>query len=958
MRPDAPPASSTMDELDQFVTMPSQPCLQLQPPTPLAQTTPRDGIQQTFVLPAPPSASSPVPIPTSRPASRPGTASSSVSRSATRHHPYSGSPASFASSTSERSFRPRSATSNSDRTDWESEASAYETDFEARIHHSPEALAFSPLDLPFYDDPVLPRPPTSNAASSFVAKPPRIGKNGKPVKSHARKTAPGHIKRPPNAFILFRSHCCAPKPDEAEFDPPGTAHARNLARLNINKSQHVSVIVSELWRGLSTEDKAYWEQKAQEAKEEHQRLYPEYRYRPQQRAKEAGRKRKLMNQVETEESRSACHEVARLVLEQEGSAPSTAPSTRRRARQDVATTSTPELPSPPPTSGGLMDEVLGGGSTSKAKSTKSRPKRKTRSTRRTKTDDATEPYGSPLELPIPPAQFDTYASGPAAPFPSVLAGSDFSEPLGRPGRRLTPENDPSRFAFLAQLEDQYSLPGQTASPDFPLDPQLGLLSTSVDGPAPHPLSRPPTASQAAFPDQLINPFSTGPTAPLAASAPPSPERQPLFRPPSPTSIAIQRMQSYSLGGPSPPLPLEPTYPPTPISSASDFTFGTFSPPSIESTMPLAQRRDIQFPPNLPLAALKHRRSTIRPGQPDGSGRGDLMLISPLTTTFKGRRQSVGWSSGVRRISLSATALAAGQGDENTPFPAYRKTSLSAGVLSANDSFEAFSFPQDVLESLPLENAFDSPETLSQLVSTSLPTPYDDDENRPNTATSAWSTDDSIEAIERLEGGFPAGYFDRRRSTLVASKLSSGANSPGYHLGSTDFFTNPAPVLSPPTTGAGSESAVPAFGSAEFGGSFQPFAHRPSFGSLLASALSAYDSGPTPAFATDGGSNPVAGEPQDRWIPTSTAESMRDTALSVLHDRREQATPTPAAECEYVFLPIEQLDNVELMAKLHQQGYGIAFEAAPLATTPAFSQSQNHGLASGATIPLDESLLSA
>ncbi|KAL7339612.1 high mobility group box domain-containing protein, partial [Rhodotorula toruloides] len=73
---------------------------------------------------------------------------------------------------------------------------------------------------------------------------------------------PGHIKRPPNAFILFRSHCCQPD-SSSSLDP-----------------QHISVIVSQVWKGLSAKDKSYWEDKARIAKEEHQRLHPDYKYRP------------------------------------------------------------------------------------------------------------------------------------------------------------------------------------------------------------------------------------------------------------------------------------------------------------------------------------------------------------------------------------------------------------------------------------------------------------------------------------------------------------------------------------------------------------------------------------------------------------------------------------------------------------------------------------------------------
>ncbi|GAA5997605.1 hypothetical protein JCM5350_006648 [Sporobolomyces pararoseus] len=939
-----------MEYLDQYVALPSQqPSFQLQPPTPISSTGP----QSTFVIP---STSSPVAIPpSSRPSSRggAGTTASSLSRSSSRHHPYGASPASFASSFSERSFRPRSATSASDRSEWDSEASTYETDCESRYNNSPETVDFSSLDFPFLSDATLPQPPLSSSypsssqpspESPAVRAPSKPAKNVKPKKSHARKTAPGHIKRPPNAFILFRSHCCGPKGDASEPDPPGTAHARHLASLDINNSQHVSLIVSQIWKGMKPEDKAYWEQKAQAAKEEHQRLYPEYRYKPQPRAKETIRKRKKADPVESREHRDACHEVARIVLEQEGDElPQEQPA-------DFQLEPRFQLPVPPPSASGrgranLMEEVLDGGA-----SRRTSPKSKTtrRATRKTKSKEPVSDDSSPpsLGLPTPPALYEPFSRPTTSPYPSVLAGVERAQYHDQFGPRSSPDYDHSPFAFMAQLEQDASKSTLPPNALFGIDPQYGLLSSTVDGQALHPLSRPSTTSSPST-------FHSSPSAP----APPATAIG-FSRPPSPTSDAIRQMQSYSLNGPSPPsrspasLPSLPTQPP---SNGSEYSFGSYSSqPETQGVAPLAQRRDIQFPPNLPLSALKHRRSTLRPGQHvEPNGRGDLMLISPLTSTFNGRRQSVGWSSGLRRVSLG---LSGGGVDENNGAIPYRKSSLSVGVLANDPSFETLTFPQDVLESFPVENPFTDADFLAAFGSSTLPVTEDEVEyERPNTASSSWSTDDSIENIERLEGGFPAGYFDRRRSTLVASKLSPPqARSPEYHVESTQFFSPPEHPLS--SFGSQpSQPAVPAFGSAEFGGSFQPFAHRQSIGTLLASSLSAFNQNVTPTFQSDDASSQFTreGGQQQQW----DSASMKDTALSILQERRNPIGASlqeaqPSSECEYVLLPFEQLGDTELMTKLHEQGYGIAFETAPLNDYP---QSQAHGaIPSGATMAVDDS----
>ncbi|GAA5896466.1 uncharacterized protein JCM6883_006914 [Sporobolomyces salmoneus] len=939
-----------MNDTDQYLPIPmqQQPDFHLQPPTPITSSGP----QSTFTIPS----TSPVPIPScSRPTSRGGTPASSLSRSASRHHPYGASPASFASSISERSFRPRSATNMSDRSEWESEASAYETDGGSKFNNSPEMIQFASLDFPFLVDATLPQPPLpasiypSSSQPSPVdsaASPPRpkAGKNGKSKKSHARKTAPGHIKRPPNAFILFRSHCCGPKGDPSEPDPPGTAHARHLASLDINNSQHVSLIVSQIWKGMKPADKAYWEQKAKAAKEEHQRLYPEYRYKPQTRPKETIRKRKKVDPAESREHRDACHEVARIVLEHEGEEVG-------RVGDDFTEEVEAQLPFAATSSAtgrgraNLMEEVLDGGGSKRSSPKAAKPTK--RANRRNKAKEPVSDDSSPpsFGLPTPPALFDTFSRSAMPPYPSVLAGSEHAHF----GPHSSPDYDNSPFAFMAQLERDTVKSSVPSNPFFALDPQFGLVSSTVDGQALHPLSRPSTTSA---PATHYTPSTVPPATAIGFS-----------RPPSPTADAIRQMQSYSLNGPSPPSRPSTSIPPVPTlpSHVSEYSFGTYLTQTESSgpTVPLAQRRDIALPPNLPLSALKQRRGTLRPGQTlDTNARGDLMLISPLTATFSGRRQSIGWNTGLRRVSLNGLS-GTGADDKNPTTLPYRKSSLSTGVLADNASFETLTFPQDVLESFPVENPFTDADFLAAFGSSHLPLPEEDvDNDRPGTASSSWSTDDS-ESIERLEGGFPSGYFDRRRSTLIASKFSSPeTRSPEYHVDSTRFFSTPDHPLSSLSLGSHSpQPAVPAFGSAEFGGSFQPFAHPPPNNNFVASALPTFSDNATPTFLPNDSSNQFRNE-NEEW----TSASMKDTALSILQERRNPTgshsmqDAQPAAECEYVLLPFEQLGDTELMTKLHQQGYGIAFETGPL-TSLTEEQSQlplSNGLPSGATMSVDDS----
>ncbi|KAF8597703.1 hypothetical protein BDV93DRAFT_610236 [Ceratobasidium sp. AG-I] len=83
--------------------------------------------------------------------------------------------------------------------------------------------------------------------------------------SHSRRRPPGHIPRPRNAFILFRSHYVA-----AQLIPGKVE----------NDHRHISKIIGEIWNSLPPPERLVWEQRADVEKEKHSRMYPGYRYKP------------------------------------------------------------------------------------------------------------------------------------------------------------------------------------------------------------------------------------------------------------------------------------------------------------------------------------------------------------------------------------------------------------------------------------------------------------------------------------------------------------------------------------------------------------------------------------------------------------------------------------------------------------------------------------------------------
>ncbi|KAF5336918.1 hypothetical protein D9611_002864 [Ephemerocybe angulata] len=126
------------------------------------------------------------------------------------------------------------------------------------------------------------------------------GGNGKGKEKEEEKKIP----RPANSFILFRKAFCAdmksklksdasigadtqPKDEDAANDKDGDGDGGDEAKpLPLLKVQSdVSKEAGKRWRALLPHERALWDAKAVEAKEEHKRKYPGYRYRPIKKSK-------------------------------------------------------------------------------------------------------------------------------------------------------------------------------------------------------------------------------------------------------------------------------------------------------------------------------------------------------------------------------------------------------------------------------------------------------------------------------------------------------------------------------------------------------------------------------------------------------------------------------------------------------------------------------------------------
>ncbi|CAK5280024.1 unnamed protein product [Mycena citricolor] len=125
------------------------------------------------------------------------------------------------------------------------------------------------------------------------------GVDGGPIFVPRRPTrsrrGPNHIPRPRNAFFIFRSWMTDRKviPKAVEMD-----------------NRHLSRTIAMVWEKMDPLEKAQFKLLAAQEKEEHQRKYPEYRFRPQARTKKPAKRHVRRNGPEDE---ARCVQLSNLV---------------------------------------------------------------------------------------------------------------------------------------------------------------------------------------------------------------------------------------------------------------------------------------------------------------------------------------------------------------------------------------------------------------------------------------------------------------------------------------------------------------------------------------------------------------------------------------------------------------------------------------------------------------------
>lgn len=143
---------------------------------------------------------------------------------------------------------------------------------------------------------------STNASSNKGAQKPRY--SNKPA---------GHVPRPLNSFMCFRAECCRNM-------PPGID-------VEYRKGETLSITLSRAWKNLSDEQKQRWVDMAAEKKREHQKLYPDYKYRPGPRNPEKAKKAAAARRRRAREEGSRQEHTPEALSDQVGAHPAPSPST-------------------------------------------------------------------------------------------------------------------------------------------------------------------------------------------------------------------------------------------------------------------------------------------------------------------------------------------------------------------------------------------------------------------------------------------------------------------------------------------------------------------------------------------------------------------------------------------------------------------------------------------------------
>ncbi|KAG2008490.1 specific transcriptional repressor [Coprinopsis cinerea AmutBmut pab1-1] len=196
---------------------------------------------------------------------------------------------------------------------------------------------------------VLATSPSSSTLNDTPPVPSSMGPTRTRSNSHSRRTKPGHIPRPKNAFILYRSWFYKNRP------PPQTQDGKKLNQNELSKQVAVS------WNAMSEEDQEPFKKMYLEELARHKEMYPDYTYEPSNKSsRKSAKKKKRATQPKRKRSRSVDSDSDDESVSSFGSNHSTPPPTARNlrprrcsqqlpAQTSIASPTSSPSPSPSPT---------------------------------------------------------------------------------------------------------------------------------------------------------------------------------------------------------------------------------------------------------------------------------------------------------------------------------------------------------------------------------------------------------------------------------------------------------------------------------------------------------------------------------------------------------------------------------------------------------------------------------
>ena len=188
--------------------------------------------------------------------------------------------------------------------------------------------------------------PSTTSLSTFPASPSSSHKRRKSsicsdIERRPKKGDEDYIKRPENAFILFRRKCCedrqAAQEEAAVLDGP----AKKQRQADLSKT------ISQQWKALSPEERLYWEELAKEKKKEHEQMYPNYVYRPQRSKDRKGKKGKRGEEGDSESTISFVLPLCAPATGKNHGRSSSAPTPPPRQTIQIPTVYMPSCPTSP-----------------------------------------------------------------------------------------------------------------------------------------------------------------------------------------------------------------------------------------------------------------------------------------------------------------------------------------------------------------------------------------------------------------------------------------------------------------------------------------------------------------------------------------------------------------------------------------------------------------------------------